>query len=307
MTLEPRQLDTQIETFTRLLSQKSINIDPFTKAPGFLLSLSSQLKALSTFEKRHENQIDDPTSGESSPCQSDSERDSRYLMPSLDEVSEMLTDELVYDVDYSIERLKEYAEKGLTLIFEDFDPNFRKNTLIRYLRDIKVSDIISERILSVRDSKSLCFRGNNSFLVEFSVKKPDLVYDLIKTFHSYLKTETRRAVKVGRVLDDRRKRGYWYAVVIRNLPPRVSQKEIEEQCQKDVNGSIYVGVILRIKERYCCVIRCDYLEDAELICKRLNDFQLKDRHTYEKYVIKVKFLLANLFKTSSLGAYTPLE
>ena len=98
MALEPSQLELQIQNFSRLTKGKLPNIEQFAKAPGTLLSLSTQIKPLQTFEKRQEYQIETPTSGESSPCISDSEKDTRAQMPTMSEISDLLTEELSLEV-----------------------------------------------------------------------------------------------------------------------------------------------------------------------------------------------------------------
>src|SRR5690242_18337545 len=104
------ELDLQTQKFSKFVNDRSINTDAFTKGGTTLLSFASQLKRLSNFEKKVEYNIEDATSGESSPCHSDEEKQPRYLMPTQQEVAEVLTEELCLEVDYATDRLKDFSE-----------------------------------------------------------------------------------------------------------------------------------------------------------------------------------------------------
>jgi len=106
---------------------------------------------------------------------------------------------------------------------------------------------------------------------------------------AYLREETRRPIRISRVIGDKKSRGQFYAAIIRNLPPKVTKKEIVTQCQREASGQIVAGTLLKIKTRYCCMLRFDSLDEAEVVCKRLNNFSLRDPQTNEKYVLKVNF------------------
>lgn len=294
MALETSRLNFQLQNFSRLLTENAVNLDLYTKNTGAMLSLASQIKPLHTFEKKHESQIDAPTSGESSPCLSDSEMDSRVMMPTLQELSDLLTDELALEVDSAPEKFKGFHGREITLVFEDFDTGFQKNRFYRYLKETRYNNYISDKIAYPREMKSICFRGNNSLLVNICVKKADLLGGLMDTFHNVLKKETRRPVKMYRVVDDRRSKETFFGVIIRNLPPKVTQKDIVNQCQREVTGTLHIGTLIKVKDRNCCIIRCEYLEDAEIICKKLNNFQLKDPTTNMKYILKVMHFLISL-------------
>jgi len=290
MALEPTQVNLQVQHFSHLIKDLALPLDRYTKPPpsGNMYSISAQLKQLKTFEKRNECPVEEATSGESSPCQSDSEIETRSLMPDLQDVSNVLTEELSLEIDESLERLRDFNGKGISFVFENFDYHFRTHRLSGYIKDIRISGCHSDKILSIRNIKEIVFAGSSSYHVEFSVRRPELLYEFILRLQEYLRNETRRPIKIVRVLGDRRKRGQWNAVIIRNLQPRVTQKELETQCKREVAGPISVGTIVKIKDRFCCIVRCDYMEDAEAICKRLNNFLLKDPQTYEKYYFKVK-------------------
>ena len=291
MALELTQANQQIQHFLQLAKSWPLNIEPFLKAPpiGNVFSLSTQLKTLRDFEKRNELNLDEATSGESSPCQSDSERNSRAQMPSLLDVCELLTDELSLELDESLDKFRNISGKGITLLFENFDINFRIQRLYGFLRNIRVNDYSSDRIFSAEESRMIVFRESTSIIMDFSIKRHELLFEYFMKLEAFLREETRRPIRISRVIGDKKSRGQFYAAIIRNLPPKVTKKEIVTQCQREASGQIVAGTLLKIKTRYCCMLRFDSLDEAEVVCKRLNNFSLRDPQTNEKYVLKVNF------------------
>ena len=73
---------------------------------NILGSLSNNFRALQNYEKKYDNFLDPPTSGESSPCISDTERQARIVVPNAKEVANLLTDEAFLEVTTDIEALK---------------------------------------------------------------------------------------------------------------------------------------------------------------------------------------------------------
>jgi len=281
----------QLRKIVGFFTNQNLKKETLIVIGGHQVSIASELKRLHNYERKYEYNLDSPSSGESSPCISDSERETRYVMPTVQEVSDLLTEDVAVDIDYAIDRLREFKNKDVTLLFENIDPNVKTNRFLGYFRDVKANGYYSEKILSLRDPRLIIFRGRYAFTVNITVKKPDCIVELLNKVQSSMYSSMRIQPRISYVVNDRRVSDRWHAVVVRNLPATVSQRELSEQCQRDVYGAIQVGTISKIKDKHCCIIRCDYLEDAELICKRLNNFQLKTPN-YEKYTIKV-FLLFN--------------
>jgi len=289
MALELTQANTQIQHFLQLANSFPFDINPLTKVPekGNIHSLCSQLKALRDYKKNNDFYLDAPTSGESSPCQSDSERDSRIQMPSILDVCELLTDELSLDLDESPDKYRDTNGKSITLVFENFDINFRASRFFGLLKDIRVNGYSSDRIFSHKESKNVVFRESTSIIVDFIIKRNDLIFEYFTKLETHLREQLGRPIKVSRVISNKQRRGQFYAIIVRNIPPKVTKKEIVTQCQREISGQITAGTLLKIKTKYCIMIRFETLDDAESVCRRLNNFSLRDPQTHEKYVLKV--------------------
>ncbi len=170
--------DQQIKKIVGFLHEKNFKKEPFLAAMGQVISLSSELKALHNYERRYEYNLDSASSGDSSPCISDSERDNRYVMPNIHEVSDLLTEDVSADIDYGIEKLKEFKNKDVTLLFENIDGNMKTNRFLGFFRDVKANGYYAEKIVGLKDPRLILFRGRHAFLVTVTVKKPDCIIEL---------------------------------------------------------------------------------------------------------------------------------
>ena len=84
----------------------------------------------------------------------------------------------------------------------------------------------------------------------------------------------------------------WYGVILRNVPPKCTSENIQNQCAARGEKVLYAIKPLQIRSQFCSIVVLENLEDAEKLCMSLN----------QKEIAKNKFLKVNIFFNS--GSFT---
>jgi hypothetical protein len=72
----------------------------------------------------------------------------------------------------------------------------------------------------------------------------------------------------------------WYGVILRNVPPKCTSENIQNQCSARGERVSYAIKPHQIRNQFCSIVVLENLEDAEKLCISLN----------QKEIAKNKFL-----------------
>lgn len=270
----------------QFLKSQKVNLENFTSEAKQLVSLARDYLKIQTYERRSVLHIDPPTSGDSSPCISDKEIGNRVSQPGLQEVTDLLEDELSLETDSNLSKLVDYKNKTVYLLAmgETTKPG-QERLFTNMMSRARVKNYTFDRILNYRDPKVIMYHGRYAYILEVYIKKSECINDYL------INLQTLAKVQFSLITSERKKQEFWTAVALRNLPETLSQNEIKSHIQKEVLGETQVGPVSLVRNNFCCVIRCKFLEDAEIICQRLNNYPIRNANTMEKHTLKVlKFL-----------------
>jgi len=67
----------------------------------------------------------------------------------------------------------------------------------------------------------------------------------------------------------------WFTVIFRNIPHFMKRDTLEDLCKQEKENVLYIGAKTNIKGIDCCLARFASLEQAETVCRRLNNLPLK--------------------------------
>ena len=260
--------------------------------PISIQTLAFQHKPLLSYEKKCDFHLDSGTSGESSPCYSETEYELRTSVPTLLEVSELLLDETTLETESNLLLLNNYKGEMMTLIFENVKPSlelYEFETIIK--RNKNLNTEIDRPSLQIKKVQKIFYHKTFSILAEFQINRFRSFGDnLIRLQKDYrFGNSVGNDVNIWWVRLDKRstKNMNWVMIVVRNLPPTVTENDLLTLAQNQKDLSISIGPITKIKSHYCCLIRCDSIEDAEMICKKINGFPIKTHLSEKKYYLKV--------------------
>jgi hypothetical protein len=113
-----------------------------------------------------------------------------------------------------------------------------------------------------------------------------------KTVHRFLKSQDKfhnakgEQIRIDYCFDARRlEEERWAAVVLRNLPPVVDAGTIARNCEKGTKAKVlYVLPVKEIRKKLCAVVRVRDIEDAEQVCRRLNNQTITDKQFLRAHV-----------------------
>jgi hypothetical protein len=67
---------------------------------------------------------------------------------------------------------------------------------------------------------------------------------------------------------------HWVCVILRNIPPDCQVETLYRNCTKNGEKVKHITKPQLIRSQFCCLVIMQNIEDAEKLCKRLNNFQL---------------------------------
>jgi len=282
-----QSLQTQFEKFSQIIKNESVNIEEFTEHPKNLLSLSKKISPLKMIGTRSKFYVEAPTSGESSPCLSESGKTPRFNAPSVLDIKGQINHEEIIEVDYDIEKISNSNEKYPTLFIEGLDEFITIDDFDSILEGVRILTYEKNDIFVTKKSKFLNYKEKKCLALKTLIKQPKLFARFIRKFQMHFKNMLGYGVSVSFAKMHRKISSVVNGVVLRNIPPKITHEELKGQCSEGIDGKISVGQIQRIKDVNCCLVECDYLEDAEVICKKINKTRVRDAETKESFVIKV--------------------
>ena len=276
----------QIKRFSQFLEKQHINIKEYTEHPKHLLSINTQLPSLNITGKKVHSQLEEPTSGESSPCVSESGRKQRHVAPSVFDVRDYFANEETFsEVDYNIEDLQE-SQRDISLLIEGLDASITIDRFLALMAEVRVYTYTVNCIFDTRKYKFLTFKGKRCLLLQIQIKSHTFFSRYIRKLQMHIKNSTGIAVGISVTKKSKHLNG----VIVRSLPPKLSHQELSEKCKKEVGENVMVGQIHKIKQSHCCIIDCKFLEDAEKISKKINRIQFRDTKLQESYTVKVNII-----------------
>lgn len=280
----------QIEKFSQILQNESANIEEFAEHPRHLTSLSKRLTPLKIIGTKADYYVEEPTSGESSPCLSESGKTRRYKAPSVLDMKKLTNNEDIIDLDYDIEKFANSGEKYTTLFFEGLNESMTVEELDLLMDGVKINNYEKSHIFALRNSKFLNYKEKRCLALKILVIQPKIFARFIRKFQMHFKNSHGYGIGISIAKIGQRRTSIINGVVLRNIPPTISHDQLRARCSEHLDGTISLGPIQRIKDSDCCLVECDYLEDAEVICKKINKTRVRDTETKENYVIKVVYL-----------------
>ncbi|CAI2364130.1 unnamed protein product [Moneuplotes crassus] len=247
-----------LENFMREVGTRCTFVDSITK--GNDLDFGPNIE--------EEMLINDPSSGDESE---DSKRSIFPLPPKLSEVLNCVYDPLVYvplkNIDEAIDGLKLY------LMFSRLDKDTNPKQFYKSL--IKISSRCSDSIIidcvKILDTSQSHYKA----IVEFKDDKHcSEVYEFLNSpkYKGKFKNKEKESIQINYALDSSRvENSGWVAVVIRNLPREATKSIIVANCSQNGEKVLYATNPIKVKNMYCCMVRVKTIDDAEKICRRLNE------------------------------------
>jgi len=285
-----QDIQIQIEKFSQFVKNESVNIEEFTVQPKFPVSLSKKLAPLKILGSRSDFYLEAPTSGESSPCLSESGKTPRFNAPSVFDIQKTINHEEITDFDYDIEKISSSDAKCITLFIEGLDEFLTSEDLNSLMDEIKVGMYSKSDIFVITKSKFMKHKEKRCLALTIVLKNSKIFARYIRKFQMHFKNTVGYGIGLSTIKINKKTSSNLNGVVVRNIPPNITSDELKEKCIEEINGAIQIGPIQRIKEKNCCFVECDCLEDAEVICKKINRTKVRDIETKESFVIKVIFL-----------------
>lgn len=287
------RLQAEINKVSKLFDTQKVNFQEYIEHPKQLLSLSTQFSPLKVCGKKNNFSIEAPTSGESSPCLSESGKTPRYTAPAVTDLHQLINKDKFTELDYDIEKYCDSTEKDSTLliVIEGLDESVTVETFYSLLSDVKVNNYNYNDIFDSRNPKFINFKDKKCLSLRVKLKWPKLFARFIRKLQMHIKTVTGHAVKIGEAklqLTPKAlsKISSFNGVVFRNLPPKATGDELLKEISQNIQGEISVSSVHQLKEANCCVVECNYLEDAEIICKKMNKRNWQNPETDQTHTIK---------------------
>ena len=292
-----QSIKSSLQKYKTFIDDHHINYDQLiANIPISIQTLAFQYKPLLSYERKCDQHLDSGTSGESSPCYSETETELRVSAPTLLEVSELLLDEASLETESNLLELNHIKGDMITLIFENVKPSlelYEFETIIKRNKSFNIQ--IDRPSLQIKKVSRIFYRKNPSILAEFQINRLRLPGDSLMRLQEDYKfgSSVGNEINILWVRHDKRLNNNmnWFMIVVRNLPPTVVENDLLSLAQSQKDISISVGPITKIKSHYCCLIRCESIEDAEMICKKINGFPIKTHLSDKKYYLKVSFIL----------------
>ena len=291
-----QSIKSSLQKCKKFIDDHNINYDQLiANTPISIQSLAFQYKPLMTYEKKCDLHLDSGTSGESSPCYSETENELRVSAPTLLEVSELLLDENSLETESNLLQLNNFKGDKLTLLFENVKPSlelYEFETIIKRNKSLNIE--IDRPVIQIKKVWRVFYHKNPSILAEFQINRVRSLGDsLIRLQKDYkFISSVGNEINIWWVKHDKQlnKNMNCVMIVVRNLPPTVLENDLLNLIQNQKDFSISIGPITKIKSHYCCLIKCESIEDAEMICKKINGFSIKTHLSDKKYYLKVKFI-----------------
>ena len=281
--MEWNNLNSELKRYHQTTTTHKIDIQTLIDQSNYISSFSSQINALNTYEKRKEYHIEVHTSGESSPCKSESGKKARIVRPSIFDLNKLDIEEDYSDIDYDIEGIDESSGYDLNIVIEGLEKSFSEEQFVEIMNDVKLSSLPYQSIFTVKNIKFVNIRGKKCLLLWIEMLRVKLFPRYMRKLQMKIKNVVGYAVRISKAAKSKNFNG----VFLRNLPPKLTTEEISKQFMTELDGNIDVSSISNIKDRNCCFIKCDFLEDAEVICKKIHKVHIRDTKSQENYVIKV--------------------
>lgn len=301
------RLKAEIQKVSDTLKNQNINFQEFMEHPKQLLSLSSKLSPLKSCGKKNNFSIEAPTSGESSPCLSESGKTPRYIAPSVSDLTQLINQESFTELDYNIEKHNDSSEKDLImlLLIEDLDASITIEGFYSLLSEVKVNNYNHSDIFESKSPKFIKFKEKRCLSFKVKLKWPKFFARFIRKLQMHIKNSTGHAVRIGeaKLQQPTIQNKFLNGVVLRNLPPKLTGEELLHEINQNIQGEFSVSSVKKVKEANCCVVECNYLEDAEVICKKMNKQNWQNPESSQSHIIKVIICEFQLSFNHLIGTY----